>query len=61
MRKKLMRLEVTAVPTLIYGAEVLVMKEDQGMFAVGAAGTGRLKPMAGYTLKDQKCEQKRRS
>jgi hypothetical protein len=56
-----MRLEVTAVPALIYGLEVLVMKVEQGKVTVCAAGTGGLTPMAGYTLKDQEYEQKRRS
>lgn len=56
MRKKLMNLEVAAVPTLIYGAEVRMMAVQQGNSAVGAAGFGSLEPIAGYTLNDQEYE-----
>jgi hypothetical protein len=53
MRKKLMNLEVAAVPTLIYGAEVRMMAVEQGNIVVGAAGFGSLEPIAGYTLNDE--------
>ena len=56
MRKKLMNLEVAAVPTLIYGAKVRMMAVEQGNVAVGAAGFGILQPIAGYTLNDQEYE-----
>jgi hypothetical protein len=56
MRKKLMNLEVAAVPALIYGAEVRMMAVEQGKVAVGAAGFGSLEPIAGYTLTDQEYE-----
>jgi hypothetical protein len=56
MRKKLMNLEVAAVPTLIYGVEVRMMEVKQGNIAVGAAGFGSLEPIAGYTLNDQEYE-----
>jgi hypothetical protein len=53
MRKKLMNLEVAAVPALIYGVEVRMMAVEQGNIAVGTAGFGSLEPIAGYTLNDQ--------
>lgn len=56
MRKKLMNLEVAAVPTLIYGAEVRMMAVEQGNVAVGAAGYGSLEPIAVYTLNDREYE-----
>jgi hypothetical protein len=56
MRKKLMNLEVAAVPTLIYGAEVRMMAVEQGNVAVGAVGFGSLEPIAGCTLNDEEHE-----
>ena len=56
MWKKLMNLEVAAVPTLIYGADVRMMAVEQGNFAGGTAGFGNLEPIAEYTLDDQDYE-----
>jgi hypothetical protein len=53
MRKKLMNLEVAAVPTLIYGLEVRMMAVEQGNAAVGTAEIGSLKPIVVYTLNNQ--------
>lgn len=56
MWKKLMNLQVTAVPTLIYGAEVRMMAVEQGNVAAGAARFGSLEPLAGCTLNDEEYE-----